>query len=103
MNKILNTGWVSFLVLGLILLMYFIPSTEDAPNPLPLLSPLYVYTGAIVGNAFRIYGMPDTYFTDGTLMSNIKTRFYWNHGPQFTGMLVSSVVWAFLLATPEGA
>ena len=98
MKRILNTGWVSFLVLGLILFMCFLPDTEGNPNPLPLLSPFYVYTGAIVGNAFRIYGMPDTYFTDGTLMSNIKTRFYWNHGPQFTGMILASIAWPMLLA-----
>jgi hypothetical protein len=61
------------------------------------LSPFYLYTGAVVGNAFRIYGMHDSYFTDGTLMSNIKTRFYWNHGPQMTGMFLSAFVWMSIL------
>ena len=106
MKKILNTGWVSFLILGLILVMYFLlmfGATEENPNPMTLSFAFYVYTGAIIGNAFRIYGMPDSYFTDGTLMSNIKARLYWNHGPQLTGMLVLPFIWLFLLGVPEGA
>jgi len=105
MKKILNTGWISFVLLGLVLLMTFwltSVSTEDNPNPVSLFFVLYLYTGAIVGNAFRIYGMPDAYFTDGTLMSNIKTRLYWNHGPQLIGMMLSPFVWLFLLGVPEG-
>jgi len=101
MKRILNTGWVSFLVLGLILFMCLLPDKEGTPNPIPLLSPFYVYIGAVVGNAFRIYGMPDTYFTDGTLISNIKTRFYWNHGPQMTGMVLSFITVLALLGTPS--
>jgi len=98
MKRILNTGWISFLFLGFVFSLSFLPATTEHPDSLPLFSAFFVYTGAIVGNAFRIYGMPDTYFTDGTLMSNIKTRFYWNHGPQFTGMILASIAWPMLLA-----
>jgi len=96
MKKILNTGWLSFLLIVCALFLTFL--TFNNENPLPLLSAFYMYIGAVIGNAFRLYGMPDAYFTDGTLMSNIKTRFYWNHGPQFTGMFAFPFALAYVFA-----
>lgn len=43
------------------------------------------YIGAVIGNAFRLYSMPDAYFTDGTLWGSFKAKFYWRHGPQIIG------------------
>jgi len=55
------------------------------------------YIGAVIGNAIRIYSMPDAYFTDGTLWGNFKAKFYWKHGPQLLGFFMIWIVLFWIL------
>lgn len=50
------------------------------------------YIGAVIGNAIRLYAMPDMYFTDGTLWGAFKARFFWSHGPQLSGFFLIYLV-----------
>jgi len=96
MKKILNIGWLSFLIIGLLIFI----SLKTPEIPLKIV--LYAYIGSVIGNAFRIYGMPDTYFTNGTLLDNVKKRFYWNHGPQLTSMFAIPYFGTLLIGTISG-
>lgn len=82
-KSILNVG---FLIYIIIIILFFMMYKYGF---IPTISTLLIgYIGAVIGNALRIYGMPDMYFTDGTLWDSIKTRFFWTYGPQIIGFFV---------------
>lgn len=81
-NSILNVGLLIYIIM---IILFFIMYKNGF---IPTISTLLIgYIGAVIGNALRIYGIPDMYFTDGTLWGSIKTRF-------FLG-LWSSIDWLF--------
>jgi len=79
-NSILNVGFLIYIIM---IILFFAMYKHGFIFTIETL--LIGYIGAVVGNALRIYGMPDMYFTDGTLWGSIKTRFFWSHGPQLIG------------------
>ena len=82
-NSILNVGFLIYIIMIILFFMMY------KKGLIPTISTLLVaYIGAVIGNALRIYGMPDMYFTDGTLLGSIKTRFFWAYGPQLIGFFV---------------
>lgn len=96
--NILNVGWVSNIVL--LIAMAFVVliltgGTSEAPIwKIVSFGFLVPYIGAIIANQVRLYTMPDAYFTDGTVWSSFKTRFFWNHGPQLS--TIFSIYFALL-------
>jgi hypothetical protein len=82
-NSILNVGFLIYTIIIILFLMMY------KNGFIPTVSTLTIgYIGAVIGNVLRIYGMPDMYFTDGTLWGSIKTRFFWAYGPQLIGFFV---------------
>ena len=100
--RIFNVGWIVFLliitIIGFSTYSYNMQKEADIKGLIVII--LFVgvgYIGAVIGNALRIYAMPDIYYTDGTLWGNIKTRFFWEHGPQLSGFFIIYFVIIFLL------
>lgn len=82
-NSILNVGFLIYIIMIILFFMMY------KNGFIPTISTLLIgYVGAVIGNAIRIYGIPDMYFTDGTLWGSIKTRFFWAYGPQLIGFFV---------------
>lgn len=93
--RIFNVGWIVFTMMIVILgfTIYGAFNSTAMFAQLKSSSGTFVflglgYIGAVIGNAMRLYGMPDMYFTDGTLWGAIKTRFFWSHGPQVIGFFL---------------
>lgn len=82
--KFLNVGWVTFAMM-IAIMVYSVKFGSFGGG---LLFITVGYIGAVIGNAVREYAMPDVYFTDGTVWENVKTRFFWNHGPQLAGFFL---------------
>ena len=98
--RIFNVGWIVFTMMIAVLgyTIYGALSHETS-----ILETLKVsggvfaflgigYVGAVIGNAIRLYAMPDMYFTDGTLWGAFKARFFWSHGPQLSGFFLIYLV-----------
>lgn len=103
MKKVLNVGWVVFgmmtavfgyVIYGFISAVLAGKSLEGFGGSFAAVILFLVvgYIGSVIGNAMRLYGMPDAYFTDGTLIGNIKAKFFWQHGPQLAGFFVIYMV-----------
>lgn len=98
--RILNVGWIVFAMMIGVLGYTFYTGLSNGTSifqTLKVSGGVFVflsvgYVGAVIGNALRLYGMPDMYFTDGTLWGAIKTRFFWNHGPQLAGFFIIYIV-----------
>jgi hypothetical protein len=98
--RIFNVGWIVFTmmiaVLGFTIYGAF-TNTGSVLSTLKASGGVFAflgigYVGAVIGNAIRLYAMPDMYFTDGTLWGAFKTRFFWSHGPQLSGFFLIYIV-----------
>ena len=100
--KILNVGWVTNILLFMLLSISILLVTNSSDGPMPgmwkvlTFGFLVPYVAAIIANQVRLYAMPDAYFTDGTVSSNFKTKFFWNHGPQLYTVFGVFVFYMFL-------
>lgn len=90
-RNIFNVGIATNLLMLIIFLFSYYSGNDDWFT-LALMINGIGYIGAFIGNLLRIYGMPDYYFTDGTLWGNVKKRFYWSHGPQLIGFFFPYIV-----------
>ena len=98
--RIFNVGWIVFAMMIAVLGYTFYGALSHGTSILETLKVsggvfafLSIgYVGAVIGNAIRLYAMPDMYFTDGTLWGAFKTRFFWNHGPQLSGFFLIYIV-----------
>ena len=83
-KSILNVGFLIYIIMIIFLFGLY------QKGFIPTIGTLAIgYVGAVIGNALRIYGMPDMYFTDGTLWGSLKTRFFWSYGPQIIGFFIA--------------
>lgn len=98
--RVLNVGWIVFAMMIAILGYTFYGVLSHGGSifhTIKISSGVFIflavgYVGAVIGNALRLYGMPDIYFTDGTLWGAISKRFFWNHGPQLAGFFIIYLV-----------
>ena len=86
--KFLNVGWVTFAMMIAIIVF----SIKGGSFSAGLLIVVIGYVGSVIGNAVRLYAMPDAYFTDGTLWGNVKAKFFWGHGPQLAGFFLIYII-----------
>lgn len=80
-SSIFNVGWIVFsLMVGIVVLSFMYHMSI-------VLVAFIGYIGAVIGNAIRIYALPNVYTTDGTVMGSFYKRLYWNHIPQLSGFM----------------
>ena len=48
--------------------------------------------GATIGNALRVFALPDAFFTTSGFFGIIKTRLFWMFGPQLVGFFIGFVL-----------
>ena len=100
--RLLNVGWITNLIM-LVLLTVTIMIAKGSTNieiwKIYTFGFIVPYVSVIIANQFRLYSMPDAYYTDGSLWSNFKTRFYWNHGPQLITLWIIFMIYMFSLAS----
>jgi len=97
--KILNVGWVTFAIMIAIVVL----SIKGGSIGAGLLFITIGYIGSVIGNALRLYAMPDAYFTDGTLWGNVKAKFFWGHGPQVAGFFLIYIIGLKIISMFSGA
>ena len=44
--------------------------------------------GALIGEAIRLFALPDGFFTQGGMGSILKTKLFWMMGPQCIGVFI---------------
>jgi len=91
---VLKVGFVVYIIMILTIIIM----VKEGSILGAIILPIVGYIGAIIGNAIRLYAMPDAYFTDGTLWGNIKSKLFWSHGPQVIGYFVIFVAITYIFA-----